>query len=99
MYADSTQICVYENIIDILDNVASLDIPFYDLILAISDENTANFLSTYIVDGGDIYKNHFASYIYDPETRSQMITRIKLAFVQGTADKMNITNNIENQNI
>ena len=95
MYVDPNQICIYENIMDILDNIASLDISFYDLLVAISDENTANFITTYIADTGDIYKNYFASYIYDPTTRSQMITKVKLAFVQGTSDKMNILNGVE----
>ena len=95
VYVDPVQICIYENIVDILDNIASLDIPFYNLLAAISDENTANFITNYISDAGDMYKNHFARYIYDPTTRSQMITRIKLAFVQSTSDKMNIINGVE----
>lgn len=97
MYADPAQICIYENMVDILDMVASLDIPFYNLLIAISDENTANFITTYISDAGDIYKNYFASYVYDPATRAQMITKVKLAFVQITSDKMNIINGVENQ--
>ena len=46
----------------------------------------------YIADVGDIYKNHFASFIYNPATRTNMITKIKLSFVQGTSDKLNILN-------
>ena len=92
VYYDPIQIAIYENMTEILDNIASLDIPMYDLIRAISDDNTANFLTMYVADIGDLYKNHFASYIYNPATRTQMITKIKLSFVQGTSDKMNILN-------
>ena len=98
VYVDPIQIALYENMADILDMIASLDIPMYDLFRAISDENTANFLSMYIDDIGDIYKNHFASYIFDPATRTNMITKIKLSFVQSTADKLNILNGDESVN-
>ena len=92
VYVDPIQIALYENMSEILDMIASLDIPMYELFKAISDENTANFLSMYIADVGDIYKNHFASFIYNPATRTNMITKIKLSFVQGTSDKLNILN-------
>jgi len=98
VYVDPLQISIYENMADILDMIASLDIPMYELIKAISDENTANFLSMYIADIGDLYKNHFASYIYDPATRTQMITKIKLSFVQSTADKLNVLNGEDSVN-
>ena len=97
VYTDPNQICIYENMIDILDIIASLDIPFYDLLIAISDENTANFITTYIADAGDIYKNYFASYVYDPAARSQLITKVKLAYVQLISNKIDIMNGVDNQ--
>lgn len=98
VYTDPKQICIYENMALVLDMVASLDIPFHDLLVAISDENTANFIDEYIDDKGDIYKYHFAKYILDPATRTQMITIIKLSFVQTTANKINIMNGETGQN-
>ena len=92
VYTDPIQICAYENMALILEMVASLDIPFHDLLVAISDPNTADFIDTYVDDIGDIYKYHFAKYILDPTTKTQMITIIKLAFVQSTSDKINIMN-------
>lgn len=92
VYVDPIQISAYENMALILEMVASLDIPFHDLMVAISDPRTADFIDTYIDDVGDIYKYHFAKYILDPTTKTQMITIIKLAFVQSTSNKINVMN-------
>lgn len=92
VYTDPMQICAYENMAYILEMVASLDIPFHDLLVSLSDPNTADFIDTYVDDIGDIYKYHFAKYIVDPSTKTQMITIIKLSFVQTTSNKINIMN-------
>lgn len=80
VYPDPVKAAVYENIAPILDIIAGLDINFETLLTMIIDTQTAQFISNYISDCGDIYRNHFASYILQPETRAQMITIIKINF-------------------
>ena len=90
-------ILIYENMTTVADAVASLDIPFDMLLNMILDNNTANFILSYIADAGDVYKYYFASFILDPSTRSQMITSIKFKFVQINYPNANILNaNTEN---
>lgn len=91
VYTDPKQIILYENIITVLEVVAGLDFEMEDLLLKLSDSNTAGLICNYISDNGDLYKNHFASFIFNPITRSQMITAIKINFVNLTSDKLNIT--------
>lgn len=96
--ANPNHICIYENMTTVADAVASLDIPFDTLLNMILDENTAAFITSYIDDIGDIYKYHFARYILDPSTRSQMITGIKFRFVAVNYPNANILNT-QNENI
>lgn len=91
MYSDHTIVGVYENMDTIMDIIASMDIPLYQLLVFLSDENSAQFLCSYIADTGDVYKNHFASYIRDPITRTDISTTIKIRFMNLTQDKMNLS--------
>lgn len=96
VYSDPSTIAMYENMEKIIDIVAGLDIPFVKLIEYLSDINTAQFIGTYLVDVGDIYKNHFASYIRNQITRTDMITSIKIRFVNITQQNMNIRADVSN---
>ena len=75
---------VYENMGYIIDLLAGLDIPFEDLVTYLSDKKTSDLLSTYITDNADIYKNHFARYLIDQTTSADMITKIRLQYVEAT---------------
>lgn len=96
VYSDPSTIAMYENMEKIIDIVAGLDIPFVKLMEYLSDINTAQFIGTYLVDVGDIYKNHFASYIRNQITRTDMITSIKIRFVNITQQNMNIRADVSN---
>lgn len=96
VYSDPSTIAMYENMEKIIDIVAGLDIPFIKLMEYLSDINTAQFIGTYLVDVGDIYKNHFASYIRNQITRTDMITSIKIRFVNITQQNMNIRADVSN---
>lgn len=96
VYSDPTIIALYENMEKVIDIVYSLDIPFIKLMEYLSDINTAQFICSYIADTGDIYKHYFASYIRNQITRTDMITSIKLRFINSTYENMNIKANIEN---
>ena len=80
MYSDVQSISLYENMESVIDIVAGLDVPMIYLFAELSDASTATFLCNYISDIGDIYKNHFASYIINSITRTDMITSIKIRY-------------------
>ena len=82
---------VYENMSYIVDILAGLDIPFVDLVAYLSDQKTADFISTYVEDTGDIYKNHFAIYLQDNRYMSQLLTCIKLRLQYKTQEAFDIT--------
>ena len=77
---------VYENMSYIVDILAGLDIPFGDLVAYLSDQKTADFLSIYIQDTGDIYKNYFARFLTDQTTSADMITKIRFKYVEATIE-------------
>ncbi len=95
IYVDPVISGVYENMDKILDLVASLDIPFVKLMEYLAGTETANFLGSYLADVGDIYKNHFASYVLNPNTRTDMITSIKIRFTDATVNSMGPKSNID----
>lgn len=86
IYTQQNYVLLYDNMEQILDIVAGLDIPFVQLMSYLSDDNTANLIGTFINDCGDIYKYFYASFILDPSTRTDMITSIKLAIVKKTTE-------------
>lgn len=90
MYTDFSQIIVYENMEQILDIMAGLDIPLENILIELSDINTAKFITSYIADCGDIYKNHIASYLRNHLTKTDMITAIKINFVKITSEYMQL---------
>ena len=96
MYSDPTIISLYENMEKIIDLVTSLPISFNKLMETLSDPNTAAFISTYITDINDIYKNHYAVYIMDQNTRTDVITTIKIRFMTITQQNMNISAGVNN---
>ena len=69
---------IYENMNYVFNILATLDIPFNNLILGLSDENVANFLTSYVADVNDCYKNYFASYLINENTRADMNAAIQL---------------------
>ena len=74
----------------ILDIMAGLDIPLENILIELSDVNTAKFITSYIDDCGDIYKNHIASYLRNHLTKTDMITAIKINFVKITSEYMQL---------
>lgn len=87
---------IYENMPYIFDILAGLDIPFNNLVLGLSDENTANFITAYVADNGDCYKYHYASYLVNSDTKAEMNSAIQLnlmKMVLGTDSILNPNNN------
>ena len=86
-------IILYENLEAAMEMVASLDISFENLLLQLSDQPTADMITSYISDCGDIYKNYYASYIINPFTRTDMITSIKTRFMDTTITQLKLDQN------
>jgi hypothetical protein len=81
---------IYDNMNLVVDILAGLDIPLNILITYLSDENTANFITTYISENGDTYKDRFASYILDSATKPDIVTAIRFKFVELTAENSDL---------
>ena len=77
-YIDSRYLVIHANINTIIYNMASFDIPLYQLLLTMTDQNTAMVLNNVLIDNNDIYKYYYANFILDPKTTADMITNIKL---------------------
>ena len=90
IYTDKDYIAIYDNMQAVLEMIASLDIQFEDLVSYLSDNTVANMICTYIQDSGDIYKNHFAVYILNPATTAEMLSSIRLNFVNKTMQNMSL---------
>lgn len=91
MLPDPTIMTVYENMESIIDIIAGLDISFPNVIELFDSREVAMFVSNFISDNGDIYKQFIASYIYDQVTRTDMITSIKLRFLEISGVELNLT--------
>lgn len=90
MFIDPSVITVYENMESIIDIIAGLDFPFYNLMEQLAGKQVAEFICQYIADTGDLYKNFYASYIYGQVTRTDMITSIKLRFLNAAGVQLAI---------
>lgn len=80
----------YDNIEKIINIISELDIDFYTLIKAISNPSIADFISVYVKDCGDIYKNFYACYLLNPNTKTDMFAEIKLRYVSNTTQTANM---------
>ena len=86
MYMDINHMIIYENMVNVIDILEGLDIDMPSLFTMIADSNTSNFICSYIKDCGDIYKNYFVSYLLNQETRTEMLSEIKIRFVSVTVN-------------
>ena len=84
IYNRQDYITIYDNIIQVIDIISRMDISMNDLFSYILDPMVSELLCNYISDCGDIYKYFFAAYLLNQETRTDMITAIKLKFVSST---------------
>ena len=84
IYSESKYNIIHANLNTVIYNMSSYDIPFYTLLQYITDPNTAAMLANYIVDLGDIYKNHFAVFVLNPNTKATVLTSVKLLLQEKT---------------
>jgi len=90
MYTNPKFALIHANLNQVIINMSSYDIPFTELLKYLTDYNTAAKISQYIVDNGDIYKYHFASYVMNPDTMSGILTSVKLALQSETISNVNV---------
>lgn len=77
-FIDPKYILIHANMNQIIINMASYDIPMAQLFGYLFTPTVASRLTNLFVDTGDIYKNHFASYVLDPATEAGVLTNVKL---------------------
>lgn len=87
---------IYENMNIVINILASLDIPFYQLLVRLSDEQSADFLSIFVNDNGDCYKYYFAPYLYSEDTKASMISILQLRIIDEALDHPGSIFNPEN---
>ena len=95
LYSNPNYITIYDNMSDVLDMITGLDIDLDSLIIMLSDQQIANLICTYIVDNGDIYKDHYASFIVNQVTSTDVLSAVRLSFVNKTANNVAMNTIIE----
>lgn len=71
-------IILYENINYVFNAMASMDIPFENLVTELSDESVSRFITSFITEIRDCYKNKFAVYLVDENYKTTMTAAIQL---------------------
>ena len=90
MYTDQNAMIIFDNMDKIIGIIAGLDISMHQLLTYLADENIANFICEYVADINDLYKYHFASFLINPATRTDMLTSIKLRYANITIENNRI---------
>lgn len=75
---DHRIVVLHNNMDKVLDIVSTIDLNLDHLLHNFVDPNIADFLSSILVDKGDIYKNHYVTYIRDSIIRPDIFTISKL---------------------
>jgi len=81
---DEMMLLIHANINSIILAMPAFDIKLENLLQYFCDPIVFNRLNGLLVDKGDIYKNHYASYITNNKTTAEMITSIKLSLQSAT---------------
>ncbi len=87
LYTDHELIVIHSDLNSVLNGIAAHDIPLPVLLNYLVDKPTADYLSSILIDTGDIYKYHYASYILDNNTRADLFTAIKFDMQNRASDK------------
>lgn len=89
-YIDPKFIIIHANANKVIYNLAAYDITLENLFNYFVDNITASRLNNIISDNGDIYKNHYASYILDSRYTANILTIIKLRLQARTRESINV---------
>ena len=88
-YIDPKYFLIHANVNKVVYNMAGYDISLQALLNYFLDNNSANRLGSMLVDNGDIYKYHYASYILDQRYSANIMTNIKLKLQSRTQEAIN----------
>ena len=89
-YIDPKYIIIHANINKVIYNMAGYDISLNDLLAYFLDQAKFQRISSLLIDNGDIYKTHYASFILDQRFSASVLTNIKLKLQSRTQEVMNI---------
>lgn len=89
-FIDSKYILIHANVNKVIYNMAGYDISLHTLLNYFLDANSAARLGSMLVDNGDIYKYHYASYILDQRYTANIMTNIKLKLQSRTQEAINL---------
>lgn len=89
-FIDSKYILIHANVNKVIYNMAGYDISLHTLLNYFLDVNSAARLGSMLVDNGDIYKYHYASYILDQRYTANIMTNIKLKLQSRTQEAINL---------
>lgn len=88
-YIDPKFIMIHANTNKVMYNMAAYDISLYELLQYFLGRE-GGIISSYLVDNGDIYKNHYAVYILNQNSAAGILTNVKLALQSRTIEAMQI---------
>lgn len=77
-FVDPKYILLQANIITVINNMASYDIPLDTMLSYFLQPSMASYLSSILTDVGDIFKNHYAICILDNRYKSGLMTNVQL---------------------
>ena len=89
-FIDSKYILIHANVNKVIYNMAGYDISLHTLLNYFLDANSSARLGSMLVDNGDIYKYHYASYILDQRYTANIMTNIKLKLQSRTQEAINL---------
>lgn len=89
-FVDEKFIMIHANVNKVIYNMAAYDIPLQVLLSYFLNQQLAVNLGSLIIDTGDIYKNHYASYILDNRYSANLLTNIKLKLQARTQEAIQI---------
>lgn len=89
-YIDPKYIIIHANINKVIYNMTAYDISLNNLLAYFLDQAKFQRISSLLIDNGDIYKTHYASFIIDQRFSASVLTNIKLKLQSRTQEAMNI---------
>ena len=92
IYLDSKFMLIHANLNKVILNMTTYDIPLNTLLKFFLDTPIYNTISEYLQDTGDIYRNHYASYLTDNRYMAELLTAIKLKLQSQTITNQNFIN-------
>lgn len=93
LYNNSPLGLIHSNIGTVMNNICVKDIKLSDILhYGYNDPNCLYVLNNTIGENGNVFKDRFATYVYDMSARIDLITCVRLNLQQYAVSDMNIIN-------